>query len=571
MTPTPDLAALDRLADDAWDAILELHPLFATSLGDRRFDTLVAPVTPEEAAVARERLAGLGRRLDALETPADGEAAITVSTLREYLDGELAELDSGMLAWNVNPLDGIPNAYLDVPAYQPLVTPADGDAMTARWQAMAAATRRHAATLREGAADGLVACAAPIARIIASLDALLARPDEAWPLLEPIATAGRLDGWTSTDRERFATALRAAVGEELRPAFAGLRTTLTEHVLPVARPTDRPGIGHLPGGDAVYRTLVRAHTTLELAPEAIHEIGLGEIDRIDRELTELTGRVLGTRTLAEGVARLRDDPALRFATRDEVFDKAVDSLARAREAIPGWFGRLPRAACDVQRMAPHEEAHSTIAYYRQPAVDGSRPGQYWINTGEPTTRPRYEAEVLAFHESIPGHHLQIAIAQELEGLPAFRRNLGTQAYVEGWGLYTERLSDEMGLYSGDLDRIGVLSYDAWRASRLVVDTGMHALGWSRDRAIRFMLDHTALAANNIENEVDRYIVWPGQALAYKLGQLELLRLRDEARATLGPAFDIRAFHDAVLGHGALALPTLRSVVEAWATRLATRG
>ncbi len=214
-------------------------------------------------------------------------------------------------------------------------------------------------------------------------------------------------------------------------------------------------------------------------------------------------------------------------------------------------------------MGAHEEEHSTIAYYRSPADDGSRPGQYYINTSHPETRPRYEAEALAYHEAIPGHHLQIAIAQELEGLPAFRRHLGPNAFFEGWGLYVERLADEMGLYSGDVDRIGVLSFDAWRASRLVVDTGMHALGWTRRQAIEFMVDHTALAENNIVNEVDRYIVLPGQALSYKAGQLELLRLRAEARERLGAAFDIRAFHDTVLGNGAVALPTLRAIVEAW--------
>ncbi|HEX2184525.1 MAG TPA: DUF885 domain-containing protein, partial [Chloroflexota bacterium] len=222
----------------------------------------------------------------------------------------------------------------------------------------------------------------------------------------------------------------------------------------------------------------------------------------------------------------------------------------------------PRAHCEVVRMQPHEEAHSTIAYYRDPAADGSRPGQYYVNTSEPHTRPRYEAEALAFHESIPGHHLQIAIAQELEGLPAFRRHTGATAFVEGWALYTERLADEMGLYSGDLDRIGVLSFDAWRACRLVVDTGMHAMGWSRRQAIDFMLAHTVLAENNIVNEVDRYIVWPGQALAYKIGQLELQRLRADAERRLGSRFDIKRFHDAVLGNGALALQPLRQAVEA---------
>jgi uncharacterized protein (DUF885 family) len=212
-------------------------------------------------------------------------------------------------------------------------------------------------------------------------------------------------------------------------------------------------------------------------------------------------------------------------------------------------------------MGAHEEEHSTIAYYRDPAPDGSRPGRYHVNRSHPETRPRYEAEALAFHEAVPGHHLQVALAQEREGLPAFRRHSLSTAYVEGWGLYAERLADEMGLYSGDLDRIGIASFDAWRASRLVVDTGMHALGWSRSRAIAFMTDHTALGLNNITNEVDRYIAWPGQALAYKVGQLEILRLRDEAQARQGGDFDIRRFHDAVLGPAPLPLGVLRQVVE----------
>jgi uncharacterized protein (DUF885 family) len=214
-------------------------------------------------------------------------------------------------------------------------------------------------------------------------------------------------------------------------------------------------------------------------------------------------------------------------------------------------------------MGEHEAKYSTIAYYRSPAADGSRPGSYYINTSAPETRPRYEAETLAFHEAVPGHHLQIAIAQELDGLPAFRRLGGPTAYIEGWGLYSERLSADMGLLSGDLDRFGIASFDAWRACRLVVDTGLHALGWSRDQAIRFMVEHTALAENNIANEVDRYLAMPAQALAYKLGQREILRLRDMARAALGERFDIRGFHDAVLGQGAVGLGTLGKAVDAW--------
>ena len=358
--------------------------------------------------------------------------------------------------------------------------------------------------------------------------------------------------------------------DEIAPAFARLRDTLAGEILPAARPNDRPGMGDVPGGASGYRGLVRLHTSLNLDPADVHRTGLDEIARIDQEMAELAGRTLGTTSSAEALASLRADQSLYFVTRDEVYDKAVASLARATEAIPDWFGRLPHAPCAVVRMGLHEEAHNTIAYYRQPAADGSRPGQYFINTGEPRTRPRYEAEALAYHEAIPGHHLQIAIGQELPDLPQFRRHLGPTAFFEGWGLYTERLADEMGLYTGDLDRIGVLSFDAWRAARLVVDTGMHALGWSRDRAIAFMIEHTALAPNNIANEVDRYIVMPGQALAYKTGQLEMLRLRSEAKDALGAAFDIREFHDTLLGNGALALTALRGIVAAWVERVGHR-
>jgi uncharacterized protein (DUF885 family) len=556
--------SLDQLAADYWDVAMQAHPLFATTLGDHRFDATVGPVAPQDVAAVRARLASILERLDALGEPPAGQPAITASELRETVRGELSHIDSGLDLWGVDAADGIPTAYLNVPAYQEARSPADGDAMVARWRAMAAGTNAYAANLRETLADGLVACAAPVERVIAILDDVLAEPDAAWPLLQPLDDLDGREGWSTADRERFASGLRAAVGDAIRPAFTSLRDTLATQVLPAARPPDRPGIGHLPGGDAAYRAAIRVHTSLDLEPADVHALGLREIERIDAELLDLTGRTLGTRTLAEGIARLRDDPALRFETEDEVYAFAVGALERANAAVPLWFGRLPKARCEVVRMPPHEQEHSTIAYYRQPAMDGSRPGQYYVNTSAPTTRPRYEAAVLAYHESVPGHHLQIAIGQELEDLPAFRRNLGTTAFFEGWGLYTERVSDEMGLYAGDLDRIGVLSFDAWRASRLVVDTGMHALGWTRDQAVEFMLTHTALAPNNIGNEVDRYIAWPGQALAYKLGQLEILRLRDEARAALGDRFDIRAFHDTVLGNGALALPTLRSVVETWA-------
>ncbi len=565
---------LGALAGSYWETFLETHPLFATALGDPRFDDRLPDPTPAGIAVARGRFAELLADVEALDGAAIDGAAIededrvTRDALREALSADIAERDAGLFEWNVDPLEGVPADFLNVPDYQRLETPEDGRRMVERWRAMAGYTDEHVASLRRSLADGRVACRAPVERTIAILGELLSTPADDWPLLAPLGRPS-WPGWTTAERQRFADGLRATVGDEIRPAFARLRETLEGEILPAARPNERPGMGHVPGGKAGYRALVRLHTSLEIAPAELHRIGLAEIARIDAELDELAGRTIGTASLADALVALRGDPALHFSTRDEVFDKAASSLARAKSAMPDWFGRLPVAACDVVRMAPHEEAHSTIAYYRQPAPDGSRPGQYYINTGAPETRPRYEAEALAYHESIPGHHLQIAISQELPDLPDFRRHLGPTAFFEGWGLYTERLADEMGLYTGDLDRIGVLSFDAWRAARLVVDTGMHALGWPRDRAIAFMQEHTALAPNNIANEIDRYIVMPGQALAYKTGQLEMLRLRAQAQDALGASFDIRAFHDTLLGSGAIALTALRGIVSAWVERRAS--
>ena len=566
--------ALEAFAGAYWETFLETNPLFATALGDARFDDRLPDQSPAGIAAARARYAGLLAKVDALDaldaSNLGDDDRVTRDALREALAADLALLDSGLVEWNVDPLDGIPVDFLNVPAYQRLETPDDGRHMVARWRAMAACTDQHVASLRRSRAAGRVACRAPVDRTIDILAEVLGRPAEDWPLLAPLGGLGALPGWTTADRERFSTELREAVNRDIRPAFGRLHDALVTEILPAARPAERPGMCHVDGGLAGYRGLVRAHTSLDLDVEEIHRIGLEEIARIDAEMDALAGRTLGTANLADALAALRGDPALYFTTRDEVYEKAASSLARASEAIPDWFGRLPAAPCEIVRMGPHEEVHSTIAYYRQPAVDGSRPGQYYLNTSSPGTRPRYEAEALAYHESIPGHHLQIAIGQELTHLPEFRKHLGPTAFFEGWGLYTERLADEMGLYSSDLDRIGVLSFDAWRAARLVVDTGMHALGWPRERAIAFMHEHTALASDNIANEVDRYIVMPGQALAYKTGQLELLRLRAEARVALGAAFDVRDFHDVLLGSGALPLTALGGVVSAWVERAERR-
>jgi uncharacterized protein (DUF885 family) len=570
VTPaTSSSDALAGLSQRFWDGYLEASPTFATILGDRRFDDQLSDVTP--AAVEREIAFFDGVASDA-EAIDQADLSQSERVTRRMLVDEATTsarlLRTRTHEWSVDPLFGPTMWLLDLVDYQTIRTPEDGANLVARWNAIGKFFDDTRANLREAAADGSVAVANPVERVIDILDHLLAEAPERWKLAGPAEAPH--DDWSDRDLAAFRSALLEAVRDVAAPAFRRYRDTIAHDILPIARPEDKPGLLHVPGGLDAYRDLIRVHTTLPLEPESIHATGLAEIERIDREFVELGGRVLGTTDLQGTLAALRDDPRLRFDNAEEVFETAKRSLARAQDAMTDWFGRIPGAACMVVPVPTHSQEHQTIAYYSWPAMDGSRPGRYYINLFAPETRPRYEAEALAFHEAVPGHHLQIAIAQELPGLPAFQRALGSTAFSEGWGLYTERLSDEMGLYSGDMDRFGILSFDAWRAGRLVVDTGMHALGWTRQQAIDFLKAHTALGENNIVNEVDRYIVMPGQALAYKVGQLELLRLRAEAERRLRPAFDIKAFHDTVLGSGAVSLPVLGDLVEGWIGDVAPR-
>jgi uncharacterized protein (DUF885 family) len=559
--------ALAALAGAYWVACLEDSPVFATAIGARGYDDRLSDITPAGRARWVKRLEDFLRRAESIpEARLSPEDGTTRSELVTSLATNLDEARCDLETWTVDPQSGPVVGFLNLESLQPATTPEDGRNLVRRWRAMGPYVDDHIANLRRGGKEGKVAVRACVAKVVEQIDDLAAKRIEDWALLKPLREPH--EDWPARDRTTFRKDLMAAVRDGIQPAFLRLGDVLRKEILQVARPDDRPGIVHLPDGAAAYRRLVHSYTALDLSSEDVHAMGMSEVVRINREMEDLGERVLHTRDRREILRRLRKDPELHFRTRDEVEDKARQALARAKAAIPRFFGRLPRADCEVVRMEEHEEKHSTIAYYRWPAADGSRPGRYYINTFAPETRPQYEAEVLAYHESIPGHHLQIAIAQEMEGLPEFRKHLGVTAFVEGWGLYAERLSDEMDLYTDDLDRIGVLSYDAWRACRLVVDTGMHANGWTRSQAIAFMLENTALAENNIVNEVDRYIAWPGQALAYKIGQLEIRRLRTEAERRLAERFDLRAFHDAVLGNGAISLQTLRAIVDGYIARAA---
>lgn len=318
----------------------------------------------------------------------------------------------------------------------------------------------------------------------------------------------------------------------------------------------------------MYSDLIERYTQLSVSPQEIHDIGQQWATEINAaEWSEIGKRAFGPSTLEDIFAHLDTDPGLRFQSEEQMLEHARDALERAWAAVDDWFGHRPATPCNVVPVPAATAPAMPPAYYLQPPLDGSRPGTYFLNTYKPEERDLFEYESIHFHEGIPGHHFDRSLASELEGIPTFRRYAMVYAHTEGWGLYSERLADEMGLYSSDVDRLGMVSADAWRAGRLVTDTGIHALGWSRQQAIDFLRKWTPIGLLTVEQEIDRYIGMPGQALSYKMGQLEIMRLRSEAEKRLGDSFDIKGFHDTMLVHGAMTLPMLATAVDDWIASL----
>ncbi|MDP6932251.1 MAG: DUF885 domain-containing protein [Myxococcota bacterium] len=553
---------LKALLHEHWEAVMVRNPEWATALGDHRFDTRISNRSLESLEEWTESTRGWVQRLHGIaRTGLSVEDRTTVELLLHKLESELAIQSCEFEFWSFSPRH---NPLVDVnylAEIHPVLGVEDGQNLVARYRASESLFGQEESNLRAGLAKGRVANAESVRRVISMGRRQLESPLDQWPqYLKAVETA---DAWSESDRTDLLASVKGALEEVVRPALEQYLTFLEEEVLEHARGDGASGLVHAGVPESCYDALVHQYTTLSLAPSDVHQRGLDELERIHAEMSELASAEFGNADVQALFQRLRTDPALFFQTSQEVEDKARSALAVAEERVPEVFGRLPTTSCEVRRVPAFEAPYTTIAYYQPAAPDGSRPGVYYVNVHEPQTRPRFEAEVLAFHESVPGHHFQISIAQGLPDLPAVRRHMGMTVFVEGWALYTERLANELGLYSGPLDRLGMLSFDSWRAGRLVVDTGIHHLGWSRTQAEEFLLANTPLAANNIANEVDRYITWPGQALAYKVGQLEIVRLRGQAEEALGPDFDLATFHDLVLGGGAVSIPILERRVVTW--------
>jgi uncharacterized protein (DUF885 family) len=553
--------SLRALAEEYWEVVLEASPTTATVLGDHRYDDRIEDLSAEAEAALRdrwtsvlERLAAFDRgRFDRDDRVTSGQLAAETHDATAAIDHRLAELQSDqMTSFHVGLLQSLP--VMSAP------DPESAAMLVERFRRVPRALEQAAQRFLDGAAAGRTPAAVCVARSVNVVEGYLSSPLDT-DVFATVAGPAHWDGeadWRDT--------LREVARETVRPAYRRLADTLTERLLPQGRDDDHCGLSWLADGEELYGALVAHHTTIDLPPDRIHAIGMEEVtETLPAEYAEVGGRLFGISDPAEVLDRLRTDPALRYAAGEEIMADARQAFEAATASMGDWFGRLPVTPCTIEPVPDFLAADSPSAYYFPPPGDGSRGGTYYVNTDHPENKARYETASIAFHEAIPGHHLQLAIATELTDLPRFRRfSLSNTAYVEGWGLYAERLAEEMGLYRSDLERIGMLAADSIRACRLVVDTGLHAHGWTRSQAIEFMAANTPISVEEVTVEIDRYIGMPAQALAYKLGQREILRLREAARSRLGPRFEIKGFHDAVLTSGAVRLPILGELVDAWA-------
>jgi uncharacterized protein (DUF885 family) len=466
-------------------------------------------------------------------------------------DGEVLRV-CRLERWRVSQMgNGWQVAFADMAMAQPVDTPEQHAQALMRYAAFPAYADAQIVALRTGLAEGYSAPRLVVDLVVTQLDSLLAAPREA----DPFASPGLRSG-DAAFRERYLALEQSAV----RPALRRTRDFLANEYAPRARAA--VGVSANPDGAACYRATLRWSTTLDLDPGVVHARGLTVLDAIEAEMRVVSARSFGGEPLPKLLQRLRSDPAFLYRDRAQVLALGQAAMDRAWTALPRAFGRIPRARAVLEPIPAFQE-RTAAAHYLQASLDGSQPAAYRVRLYEPTHQSWTIGEATVFHEVVPGHHLQIALANESEELPQIARFLFTSGFSEGWGLYAEQLADELGLYSSDADRLGMLSTRAWRAVRMVVDTGLHVQGWSRERALEFMLAHTALSPEQAAQEIDRYIAWPGQAPSYLVGYEAILALRADAEQQLGARFDLRAFHDAVLAGGGQTLPVLRGRIGSW--------
>ncbi|MCA9229790.1 MAG: DUF885 domain-containing protein [Planctomycetales bacterium] len=549
-----------KLLDEMWEFELRESPLFATSVGDHRFDDRLKSVSLADSERRNKAQEAFLQRLEAIDREQlEPDDRMNHDIMSRQLRDDLAEHRFGSHLTPVTQRSGFHISFPELPQDVPLHTAAEHENYIARLRAFGSYADGHMELMRAGIGAELVLPAVVLEGWEATVDAqIVDDPTESLfykPFLKFPATVA------ANEHARLRKEASEAIAGVIVPTYQRFRRFMSEEYVPRARSSI--GASALPGGRDFYRHRVRKYTTLDTTPEEVHQIGLAEVKRIRGEMDEIIRRVEFDGDFAAFTTFLREDPQFYAKTSEELLKEVAFVLKTMDGQLPTLFGSLPRMTYGVREVPAYVAPRSTAAYYERPSGDGTKAGFFFMNTYNLSSRPLYTVAALSLHEAVPGHHLQIALQQELEDLPNFRRYSGFTAFVEGWALYAERLGLEVGIYDDPYSDFGRLTMEVWRAGRLVVDTGIHYFGWTRQQAIDFLTDNSAMSAHNIRAEVDRYISWPGQALAYKTGEMKIRELRALAEKQLGENFDIREFHDVVLRSGGIPLDVLEANVKAW--------
>lgn len=547
---------LSDLADRYWDTRNEYSPTTATVAGVHDYDDRLRRFDGDWLGEIESKFAGLAEAARRLNTSdLSTQERITRELLIYEASTLAAEIHTRYLVAPIDPFLGPHTRILGDTRQNTVVEAVQADLLLRRYESVPEYLEGALDFHRTNVAAGMTPALAPVNRVLGQLDSYVGSPLDTDPFL-----ALKVPGDGSDWRQKA----EALVTDVIRPAVAAYADGIRTYVAPLARSDDRCGLVWMEGGEEIYAALLKKYTQLDITPQEIHATGQLWATEINAaEWVEIGRDAFGAASKDEVFERLHSDPSLRFGSEEEMLEHARSAIDRAWAAVDDWFGARPETVCNVVPVPAAQAPAMPPAYYLMPPIDRSRPGTYFLNTYRPEERDRFEYESIHFHEAVPGHHFDRSLAAELEGIPTFRRYAAVFAHTEGWGLYSERLADEMGLYSGPTDRLGMISADAWRAGRLVTDTGMHALGWSRQQAIDFLSEWTPIGQLTIAQEIDRYIGMAGQAVSYKIGQLEISRLRRHAEESLGARFDIKGFHDQMLTHGAMPLPLLSDTVEEW--------
>jgi uncharacterized protein (DUF885 family) len=549
---------LHALFDREWEWRMQANPQFATSIGDHRYDDRLIDVTPAAFAQRDQQTVAFLDELGKIDrnplSPAD---RINYDMFKTQLTERHDSYRFNEQLMPLNADSGFHTDFALMPKQMPFATPADFDKYLARLRAFPKYMDDTIALMREGVRTGMTMPKESLAGIETSITPLVVDDPTKSALWEPFATIPA--AFDASTRERLTTQGRAAISEGVTPAYRRFLEFMTKEYVPHARTT--LAATALPNGQAYYAFLVKEFTTTDVTPDQVHQIGLDQVKQIRAEMDQAIGKTGFKGTFPQFLQFLRTDPRFYAKTPDELLKAASFIAKRMDGKLPSLFTHLPRQPYTVAPVPEYLAPKYTAGRYNPNPPDGTEPGYYWVNTYALNTRPLYNLEALTLHEAVPGHHLQGAISYELSSLPNFRRYSYISTFGEGWGLYSEWLGLEAGFYTDPYSNFGRLTYAMWRACRLVVDTGLHTKGWTRQQAIDFLSQNTALSVHECTTETDRYISWPGQALSYKMGELKIRELRAKAEKALGAKFDKRRFHDAVIGNGSVPMPVLEQVID----------